>query len=82
MAEEEKETKDRYWELQITLVRLLQSAGLRVDVKDRLPIFRLFRVVTTRMTGAKAAQILGLLTELVTLRKAGLEPPFVRGKYE
>lgn len=64
-----------YWEAQVLTVRILQNSGLRIGVKDRLPIFRLWRLIDNRMTGARKDNLLQLLQALVNMRKAGLEPP-------
>lgn len=76
-------TKDysEYWAIQVVLVRVLQSAGLKVDVRDRLPIFRLWSIVNQRITGTKKVNILQLLQSLVELRKKGNEPPNDGKKY-
>jgi hypothetical protein len=71
----------KYWEAQIILVRLLVQLGIKVDVKDRLPIFRLYTTIPNRCTGAKRQEILALLTYLNDLRKAGFEPKHKDGKY-
>lgn len=70
-----------YWGVQILLVRILQNSGLKVDPKSRLPIFRLWLLVKSRMTGAKAPNILQLLTALLNMRIKGMEPPNDGKKY-
>jgi hypothetical protein len=45
-----------------------------VGVKDRLPVFKLYRAVDTQMTGKKQEQLKALLSDLVKLRAQGLEP--------
>jgi hypothetical protein len=64
-----------YWEAQVLLVRILQNSGLRVGVKDRLPIFRLWNIVAKRMTGVRQHNVLLLLQALVQMRGRGIEPP-------
>lgn len=64
-----------YWEAQVLTVRILQNAGLKVGVKDRLPIFRLWYVVSNRMTGSRRSNLLQLLQAMVKLRAMGMEPP-------
>ncbi len=64
-----------YWEVQVLIVRILQNSGLKVGVKDRLPLFRLWLLVTNRMTGARRDNLLTLLNQLTKLRISGLEPP-------
>jgi hypothetical protein len=64
-----------YWEAQVLLVRILQNSGLRVGVKDRLPIFRLWLLVTSRITGAKQVNLLQLLNAMAKMRISGREPP-------
>lgn len=64
----------KYWETQVLLVRILQNSGIRVGIKDRLPIFRLWHVVSTRMSGRRANNLLQLLQYIVDMRKRGMEP--------
>jgi hypothetical protein len=64
-----------YWEAQALLVRILQNSGLKVGIKDRLPIFRLWLLVNSRMTGARQVNLLQLLQALVNMRMKGMEPP-------
>lgn len=64
-----------YWEAQVLTVRILQNSGLKVGVKDRLPIFRLWLLVDNRMTGARRTNLLQLLEAMVKMRTIGLEPP-------
>lgn len=64
-----------YWEAQVLAVRILQSSGLKVGVKDRLPVFRLWLLVSNRMTGARQANLLQLLNAIAKMRTEGLEPP-------
>lgn len=64
-----------YWEAQVLLVRILQNSGLKVGVKDRLPIFRLWLIVSKQMTGARQANLLQLLDALAKMRGKGMEPP-------
>ena len=70
-----------YWGAQILLVRYLQQMGVRTDVKDRLPIFRLWQIIQSRMTGKRAEHLLQLLNKLTQLRLNGMEPPHKDGKY-
>jgi len=70
-----------YWSSQVLIVRTLQQIGIRVDVKDRLPIFRLWRIIQERMVGQRAEHLLQLLNKLTELRKQGMEPPHKEGKY-
>lgn len=63
-----------YWEAQVLTVRILQNSGLKVGVKDRLPIFRLWLLVDSRMAGARRSNLLQLLQRMVELRRMGLEP--------
>jgi hypothetical protein len=63
-----------YWEAQVLTVRILQNSGLKVGVKDRLPIFRLWLFVNERMTGSRRSNLLQLLQRMVELRTMGLEP--------
>ena len=70
-----------YWEAQVLAVRILNACGVKVGVKDRLPIFRLYRVVSDRMTGAKQNNLQQLLRQLVHLRTQGMEPPHNGKKY-
>lgn len=76
-------TKDytEYWEAQVLLVRILQNSGLKVGVKDRLPIFRLWNIVATRMTGARQHNVSLLLQALVIMRGKGMEPPHKGNTY-
>lgn len=64
-----------YWEAQVLTVRILQNSGLKVGVKDRLPLFRLWLLVDIRMTGARRTNLLQLLQAMITMRTMGLEPP-------
>ena len=64
-----------YWEAQVLTVRILQNSGLKVGVKDRLPVFRLWLLVNGRMTGARKFNLLQLLQALVKMRTMGMEPP-------
>lgn len=64
-----------YWEAQVLLVRILQNSGLKVGVKDRLPIFRLWLLVNGRMTGARKDNLLQLLNAMTKMRTMGMEPP-------
>lgn len=64
-----------YWEAQVLLVRILQNSGLKVGVKDRLPVFRLWNLVSKRMTGVRQINLLQLLQALVLMRTQGMEPP-------
>lgn len=64
-----------YWEAQVLTVRILQNAGLKVGVRDRLPLFRLWLLVSDRMTGARRDNLLQLLQALVKMRTMGMEPP-------
>jgi len=70
-----------YWGMQVHLVRILQSADMRVDIRDRLPLFRLWLVVDRRMTGSRKNNILQLIQSLIHMRMKGLEPPHEGGKY-
>jgi len=70
-----------YWEAQVLAVRILNSCGVKVGVKDRLPLFKLYRVVSSRMTGVRQSNLLQLLRQLVDLRIQGLEPPHNGKKY-
>ena len=70
-----------YWATQVVLIRMLQSAGLKVDIRDRLPIFRLWQVVGRRMTGNRAYHILQLLQALVNMRQKCMEPPHDGKRY-
>lgn len=70
-----------YWEAQVLFVRILQNSGLKVGIKDRLPLFRLWLVVDTRMTGVRRAELLNMIEILVALRKEGKEPPHKADKY-
>lgn len=70
-----------YWEAQVLLVRILQNSGLKVGIKDRLPLFRLWILVDTRMTGIRRTQLLQMLATLVKLRTDGKEPPHKGNKY-
>jgi hypothetical protein len=63
-----------YWGVQIQLVRILQHCGVKVDIKDRLPLFKLWNIVNTRMTGIRRRNILLLLQSLVHMRMKGMEP--------
>lgn len=63
-----------YWEAQVLTVRILQNSGLKVGVKDRLPLFRLWLLVDSRMTGARRSNLLQLLQKMVELRTMGSEP--------
>jgi hypothetical protein len=76
-------TKDysEYWEAQVLLVRILQNSGVKVGIKDRLPIFRLWQVVSKKMAGNRATTILKLLDSLVRMRQNGEEPPNTGKKY-
>jgi hypothetical protein len=76
-------TKDyaEYWEAQVIFVRLLQNSGLKVGVKDRLPLFKLRLLIDARMTGVRKEQLIKLLDLLVSLRTKGLEPPHKGNKY-
>lgn len=76
-------TKDyaEYWAVQVVLVRVLQSAGLKVDVRDRLPLFRLWHTVSTRITGTRSFNILQLIQALVHMRMKGMEPAHDGKKY-
>lgn len=71
-----------YWAIQVVLVRILQSSGVTVNVKDRLPLFRLWTVVSSRMTGAKQHNILQLIQALVHMRMKGMEPEHDGKKYK
>lgn len=64
-----------YWEAQVLLVRILQNSGLKVGVKDRLPLFRLYLLVDRRMTGTRRVKLIELLEVLAKLRISGGEPP-------
>lgn len=64
-----------YWEAQVLTVRILQNSGLKVGVKDRLPLFRLWLLVDQRMAGTRRINLLILLQALVKMRTMGLEPP-------
>ena len=70
-----------YWGMHIQFVRILKSAGLKVDIRDRLPLFRLWHVVNSRMTGARRANVLQIIQGLVNMRLKGLEPPNDGKKY-
>ena len=70
-----------YWRLQVYLKQKKQSAGIRVGVRDRLPLFRLWLIVDRRITGARKYNILHVMDQLVALRKAGREPPHDGNKY-
>lgn len=63
-----------YWEAQVLTVKILQNSGLKVGVKDRLPIFRLWLVVNSRMTGARKDTLVKLLDTMLRLRMKGREP--------
>jgi hypothetical protein len=71
-----------YWGAQISLVRILQRNGLRVDIKDRLPLFRLWILVSNRMTGDRAKNIFQLIQFLLNLRRNGKEPPYNGKRYK
>jgi hypothetical protein len=64
-----------YWEAQTLIVRILQNSGLRIGVKDRLPVFRLWLLVDSRITGVRRNNLLILLQALVRMRTMGMEPP-------
>lgn len=64
-----------YWEAQVLTVRILQNSGLKVGVKDRLPLFRLWLLVNTRITGARKDNLLQLLNAMTKMRVDGKEPP-------
>lgn len=83
IVQETAASKDysEYWGVQVLIVRTLQHTGIKVDIKDRLPIFRLWRVIQSRMVGKRGDQLLQLLNKLTELRKNGLEPPHQEGKY-
>jgi hypothetical protein len=70
-------TKDysEYWGVQVLLVRILKTLGIKVDIRDRLPLFRLWNIVNSRMTGAKKHNILQLIQSLVHMRQKNMEPP-------
>lgn len=70
-----------YWEAQILFVRILQNSGLKVGVKDRLPLFKLWLLVENRMTGVRRSELLNMIDILVALRKVGREPPHKANKY-
>lgn len=70
-----------YWGAQVSLVRILQKCGVNVDVRDRLPIFRLWLIINQRMTGPKKENILQLLQSLRNMRLKGLEPEHDGKKY-
>lgn len=70
-----------YWEAQIQAVGALVALGFKVTIKDRLPIFKLYRQIEERTTGDKGKAAKQLLELLLDLRKQGLEPPHKNGKY-
>lgn len=72
---------DEYWEAQVLTARILQSCGLTVSVRDRLPLFKLRVLVEKRMTGVRRENLLKLFDAMVKLRIAGKEPPFKGIKY-
>lgn len=70
-------TKDysEYWEAQVLTVKILQNSGLKIGVRDRLPVFHLWLLVSNRMTGTRQDNLLKLLDSMVKLRGEGKEPP-------
>jgi len=70
-----------YWKVQAELIFALKKLGLKVDISDRLPVFRLWTIITKRVTGARQTYLLELLDSLVKLRTQGREPPNDGKKY-
>lgn len=72
---------EKYWQLHIAACQALLELGIRVHVKDRLPLFKLWNEVPKRSVGAKADNVLALIEALLQLRKAGVEPPHKGPRY-
>jgi len=70
-----------YWEAQVLFVRILQASGLKVGVKDRLPLFKLWTLIDKRITGKRRVELMSMIDIMVQLRKQGKEPPHKANKY-
>jgi hypothetical protein len=64
-----------YWEVHYLLIRVLRRLGVVLNSKGRLPLFRLWIKISTRMQGDRQKFILKIIQALVSLRIQGKEPP-------
>lgn len=68
-----------YWDLQTRLVLELNELGMPYKLKDRVPIFKLWRRLDKiekkhPEIGPRLADIRDLLEHMLAMRRAGMEP--------
>ena len=73
-----------YWDVHTDLVVNLREFGIKQDLSERIPIFKMYRDLS-KMAGQhpeladKAAYLKEGLEYLLLLRQNGLEPPVTKG---
>lgn len=82
--DETKKTQSQYWPIHLELIRVLDSIGFKVHPKDRLPLFKLWRLADAALKNVQPEtrdRIKELIAASVKLRCEGLEPEHKGNRY-